>query len=1161
MAKNETSLESSQLFQAGIRKNNFEDLTPVSSMTMADVENTLSSLTGTFRFDSPGAPLKSTQQLNVDFSDFSNHTFFNSAQAKTQKAFQKIINNMPFDGTKSNLVEFVDGLSGFEKYVLDNFPKNNGYLAFSGSSGASGGSYIEINDFKGANSFTLAENPTGVSVIDPGTKPFTFEFFINVPSGSQNDNQIIAQKLSGSNGITLCLSSSASKASPEGEVDFLTLISSGSLCLSASITIPKGKFTHIASVFDRTTGPGKLTIYKDAIFDKNDAKSSSSVGNLGDIDFKTSQMFIGSGSEHSFGNYVFTPQETLSGALDELKMWHARRTQKEIYNDRFLDTFAQNNLQILYRFNEPSGSFTGTGENLVLDSSGNGLHANIQNFSMFLRNTGTYGPAPVTEYSSDAATVLFPSYADTISLNEGLLTEALSYDANNPNVVTKLIPSHYLRDAAQFEGFETKDADLNKTLSNTQDEPGGATVGQAQIIAGMLYTFSETFDELKMFVDEFKRLLKVDVITNETISNQLLPWLSRYYGISLPNFFSTATSKQFSEGKNVSMDRTNSTSLQTVQNMLWRRIFSDLPYIFSTRGTHASLRSVLSNLGISPNGPIRIREFGGSKQRNLGDSFLKRHEIAALLNMSGTLADPGTLNPQGIDSTRPFLLGSYLSGSRSEPGIPLIDGTLSDGVSNDPSDGLFTSGSWSVEGTYKFEDQLVHNSLQSLVRLHSTGTNSASSSHGVLFNLLALKPDVDASVTGSLTLYGRPSSAASSDLFTLHITGVNVFDGGKWSIAFGRDRNDLINSYTSSSYFLRAGKFSPAGLQQFFTTSSYFNDSSSNVLQNIDAYNTSGTFLVVGSQSLDVSTARFLNDPAVTGSSRETRFSGKLSGLRFWSKGLTEKESLTHVKNFKSLGVEDPEVNFNFVTSASGSFQRLRQDVSIDQPITKSDASGDISFFDFSQNLLTFTGTGFESNKQVIDPERFDFEVISPNFQSGENPNKIRVRSYLNHDNITAFGGEKAPLYHLPQNEQPQDDKRVSIEVSVVQALNEDIMNIFATLDTLDNVIGSPELIFSQDYPQLRNLRRIYFQRLTEKINLQSFFEFFKWFDSTIIDLLVQMLPSNSKFSGASYVIESHALERPKFTYKYYDMYLGESDRGGKEVIELRQLVGTIRKL
>ena len=55
-------------------------------------------------------------------------------------------------------------------------------------------------------------------------------------------------------------------------------------------------------------------------------------------------------------------------------------------------------------------------------------------------------------------------------------------------------------------------------------------------------------------------------------------------------------------------------------------------------------------------------------------------------------------------------------------------------------------------------------------------------------------------------------------------------------------------------------------------------------------------------------------------------------------------------------------------------------------------------------------------------------------------------------------------------------------------------------------------------------------------MNFLSFFDFFKFFDDTIGDLLEQMLPSDSRFLGSSYVIESHALERPKFAYKYYDM-------------------------
>ena len=58
---------------------------------------------GTFRYDPAGMALKSVQQLNIDFSKFENHTFFNSAAAKTQAAFEKIINQFPFDGSKKEL--------------------------------------------------------------------------------------------------------------------------------------------------------------------------------------------------------------------------------------------------------------------------------------------------------------------------------------------------------------------------------------------------------------------------------------------------------------------------------------------------------------------------------------------------------------------------------------------------------------------------------------------------------------------------------------------------------------------------------------------------------------------------------------------------------------------------------------------------------------------------------------------------------------------------------------------------------------------------------------------------------------------------------------------------------------------------------------------------
>ena len=58
------------------------------------------SISGSFRYDPPGSPLKSTQQLPTDFTKWENHTFFCSAEANVNIVFDKIINNFPFDGTK-----------------------------------------------------------------------------------------------------------------------------------------------------------------------------------------------------------------------------------------------------------------------------------------------------------------------------------------------------------------------------------------------------------------------------------------------------------------------------------------------------------------------------------------------------------------------------------------------------------------------------------------------------------------------------------------------------------------------------------------------------------------------------------------------------------------------------------------------------------------------------------------------------------------------------------------------------------------------------------------------------------------------------------------------------------------------------------------------------
>lgn len=1112
--------------------------------------------TGSFRLDPPGTGFKNTQQLNVDFSRFENHTFFNSARGKTHVAIEKIINFYPFDGTRREHEKFFDRLSGYEKYVFDRFPKNTGFLIFSRSLGIEG-NYLSVKDIQGVGEVEGKKLKTAEPKLNFRSGPFSIEFTVFVPSGSVNDNEVIAQRLqSEQKGFTIALSSSAEMTSPEGEVEVVMGLSDVEKYINTKAKIKKGEFNQICAVYDRGE-TNKLELYVNG-----HKRSASSQAQIGNFDFTGTNFLIGSGSSHKFSDTIFTPVQTLSGALDEFRFFLDKRTNADIKEYGNRELFAQKGLELYFRFNEPSGSFSKLGignQSLTLDHSGNGLHTQVTNFNIRNRNKKL---VPVLNNlvaeDSKNSPVLFPTFEGVSNLAAELMLSASEYDSNNPNLITKMVPRHYLDDSALNEGFSSVDGDLGKLPGVTSDRPGGNSMRQSQMISSVLFTWAALFDDLKMFVDEFGKLHDIDPISKDSVSDHMISFLAKYHGFSLPTQFNSSNFEQFLEGRKLTVDAVESNnSLQYVQNQIWKRILSDLTYVRKTKGTRASFRSVLRNMGINPDGPFRFREYGGARTTKISDSFENKTQVGAMLNFSSSLSPKGTLDTQGKDSNRPLLTSHYLSASRSEIGKPLPRGVLTPVGSTEPGDGLLTSGSWSLEGLYKFESKVNHGSNQSLLRLQSTGSEGNTGNNWLLYNVIAVKPSPQQ--TGSVTLYGSPLSGSQDPILNLTIEDINIFDGKKWHISFGRKRNDESNHY-SSSYFLRAGKHTR---NSTFLTESIayypdFKDSPLNVLT--ASNNASGSFVTIGSMSLNydkTSDIRHLNSLTYA---NYVDFSGKVAGLRFFSKALTKKETLTHVKNWKSVGVTDPSVNFSFTTKATGSFEKLRVDMSLDQIVTKSDGQGSLSVFDFSQNLFHGTVSGLERNKRVIEPETHDYQILSPKFEKSSYDNRVRIRGFQRADLVESEQAQFSPMNEIPPEEKPFDDRRVEIEISSVQAVNEDIMNIFATLDFFDNAIGDPELVFASEYRDLRHMRRVYFNRLDDKISLKKFFDFFKWFDMSVGDVFEELVPRNSRYLGTNFVLENHALERPKFKYNYTDIYLGELERRNGSSIFLQQFIGTIRK-
>jgi hypothetical protein len=1170
------------LFTPSLVRRLVNDTSLVANKTLDSLSSSIQNITASFRYDPPSAGIKSTQQLNVDFSQFENHTFFNSAEAKVNTAFDQIINGYPFDGTLSDKEQFSDKLTGFENWVLTQFPTHVGYLQFSGSTGSGGGgSYIKVNDFAGAELPSLSSQVDGKSVIDPkGNDHLSVEMHLFVPSGSTNDNQIICQKAtSGTDGFTLALSSSANKSSPSGECDVLFMVSSGSVFyLSASMTVDKGQFNHICAVLNRAPGKNQLELYNDAIL-----QTTSTFALIPAMAINTAPLIIGSGTTHTIAQYTFTPESTLSGAVDEFRVWHQRRDSGRQVADKLRNVYPTNELRLCLKFNEPTGTYDG--QSYVIDSSGKALHAKVTNFSTALRLSSTLGTgdpvitSPVLLEKSIDSPVLFASHPDVSNLNSTLLTSASQYDANNPNLITRLIPPHYLLDASLNEAMQGETGNVGNAYSATTDFPGGGKIGSPQLIAALLYTWAKFFDETKVHLDQFGDLVFADYDKFDTVPSQFLSFLAHYHGFVLPSQFSDATIKQFVEGVGLSAGGSASIgNLRHVQNQIWRRILTDMVEITRTKGTHHSIRAVMRDMGINPDKNFRFREYGGVRTGRLTDARLRKETSTRYLDFTGSRGNIAsvTTDAQGFHNTRPSFVSPFLTGTRKEAGAPSVQGTMQyagtpeggmHGISDSKNDGMFTSGSWTYEALYSMPPitaSLRHNQHQSLARIHVTGTDAPATTQAVVANLLAYSGTVSLGNTGSLRLLVRPYFGPSASHVDVSLENVNVFDGGKWHVSFGRERNDMTGSVASSSYFLRAGKSVAGKVAHYHVTSCMLDEraeTDSIVFQTTSSYNTSGSFIVIGSQSLSPST-RFLNDTSTFADViRTTDFSGRVSHIRFWSKALTQAEDREHVRNFRSVGVADPAKNFNFMSAESGSFERLRMDIEIDQHVTQSDGSGNIVLTDFSQNDLHVTASGFEPSTDVVKSTDIIYSHLSPYFDQATADNKVRPRSFNNEENIKEYNAVSTPLYAIPENETPFDDTRFSIEISVAQALNEDIALIFATLEKLDNYIGNPELVFAHDYPSLEYLRQVYFNRLTGKVNFQKFFEFFKWFDDTVGDIVERLVPRKTKFLGVNFVVESHMLERSKYVYNYSDIYLGPSDRNqSRSQLLLQQFVGRVRR-
>ena len=1116
--------------------------------TNESFKNTNLASTSSFRYgDKPY--LVSSQQLRLDWSKFENHTFFNSAVSKVNESFDKIVNFYPFEKSQKETEDFEDKLTGFEKWVLDSFPKNVGYLVFSGTQKGesfSNGTSINVLDRSGAKINSLSDRFDGSPVLDPLYSPFSFEFFISIPD-QINDNQIIFQKKSSiANNFTIALSSSLDT----NTCDIIFGITSGSNYLYVTSPISKGEFRHVTCMYDKF-GDKRAKI----LIDDNQVVSSSRVEVFNKLAYNSVDMTIGSGEAVRLNNQsnLFIPMQTFSGSIDDLKYFHTVNNINDIKKEKFKSFFnypAGDALRLYYRFNEPYGDYEGN--DIVLDASGNSLHSRINSFILENRLTGS---VPVLSEELEFNPVLFPTFPAVSNLNESLLFTASLYDDYNPNIVTRLIPQHYFQEGTNFKDFNEEFEKMGQAFSALNNGDIGKRrndVPGPQLLIKLLLTYAKFYDELKLFVDGITNFNYTEYEEYDTTPDVFLREKAKKSNTVLPDLFSYASIIQSLKGIDVKNDFTKSQkSLNEIQNLIWRRILSEAPKMKLKKGTIDSIKSVFRNSGIEPDNILSFREYGGAQLKSLDSSKELKRNVYHFLNFSGSLGTLTGYDTNGYPNDDiPRIKSGYLSGSRIQPGNPPIAGTMINGISNNSSDGLYTSGSFTYEALYRWNG--YNDFSESLARIHVTGSGNPSDKESCVINLLASDEKISLYIKDGVNQLSTNS---------IHLNGVNIFDTDIWKVSFGKkDYHDYESTSTTGSYFLRASKQSNGEIIESYEVSDYFKNESDSVLKNITPlYNASGSFIVIGRQEFQ-NQSKFINSDSNV---RDyTNFTGMIANIRFFSKNTTEKEWINRSKNYDSTGVDNPVINYKFNIADSGSFERLIIETNNKQSTKTSDSSGNFRLFDFSQNNLHFQGSHFEPNKNVVKNVRVEYEILSDKFDLNYTNNKIRVRSFEDENNINhSYFSTIAPVNEVLYSEGSMDDTRLSIDMSLMKGLNENIMTIMSDFSVFDDALGSPNNIFETKYLKLDALRDIYFNNVLEKIDMSKYRDIFKWIDSSFTDSIYSLMPRTTNFLGINFIYESHVLERNRFKYLYDEIYMKSLERSNdRGNIYLSQYVGNIKK-
>ena len=501
-----------------------------------------------------------TASFKVDYSDFSNFVFFNSALDYFNITGEKILNEYPYDQSIDAIETFNRDLDGYQKYLYSIWPKCVGHLKFDPTQGFA---YVTVNDVGYEN------GATRTGFLSPSTGSFSLEFWcMSPPSLTGSDAMVVAQKSSGSQSYSAWFSGS----------QFLFSVASGSFQDVVSIASAPSKTSYFSCVYDRSSATPTISVMTGSIDSFPVLIASSSISVLGSIDMGSSNFVIGSGS---FASKKVRP---FSGSLDELRVWSVPLSIADLSSSFNTKAHAQDGLTALWRFNE-SGSISGynTSDNKsVVDSSGHKLNGVL---------TTCYVSGTLRDHSSllpfdSEDPILFFQAQEVQDLVADQQSSGSAYDRDNDNIITRLIPDKFL-----------------------QLEIDAGT----SVLQNFLYILARNFDQIKTSIDQFVHVNKSNYGEFDQTPDALLEDIGRFFGWEFTGNFLNSNASQYIFGKNVLPNTEANSELEVklyeIKNEFWKRVLINLMYLYKSKGTRESIEALTRIYGVNSSF-VRLKEYG-----------------------------------------------------------------------------------------------------------------------------------------------------------------------------------------------------------------------------------------------------------------------------------------------------------------------------------------------------------------------------------------------------------------------------------------------------------------------------------------------------------------------------------------------------------------------